>query len=279
MTARSKADFIFRNKIPFAAITLISFFVMALLTSSVFSPSSSSIGPQNYTGASGSYCTSCHTSYALNSGGGSVTLTGMPASVFDASQTYNFSLNINHPVADRNRWGFAIKAVNLAGASIGTFSSSNNNATVSGSELVHFNAPGTASQSSYSFSGLSWTAPSSTSGDNSSVKFYFVGNAALSNFSSSLDYIYSNTLTLTAGTPPACDTAYWTGSLNTAWETAGNWSCGAVPNSNTVVYINSTAIRFPVISSPAACKKIFTALGSSLTVNTGYALNVSGTDP
>lgn len=266
-------------KIPVAALILGTTIMLGALTSSVYAPSSSGVAPQGYTGATGLYCTNCHSSYALNSGGGSVSLAGFPSLNFNASQTINFNLNITHPTANRNRWGFAIKAVNSVGASVGTFSSSNPNASVNGTELGHFNAPSTGSQSSYTFSGLTWTAPANISGNNSTISFYFTGNAGYANGSSSLDYIYASSITLNANVVPACDTAYWTGTVSTAWETAANWSCGAVPTGNTVVYVNATAIRFPVISSAATCKKIFTALGASLDVNTGFSLNVTGQDP
>lgn len=266
-------------KLSFTLLILVTVVMLGTLTSSVYAPNSSTVAPQGYTGANGLYCTSCHNSYGLNSGGGSVTLTGISATSFNASQSINFSLAINHPTANRNRWGFAIKAVNNAGAAVGTFSTSNANAIVNGTELSQHNAPSTAASSSYTFSRLTWTAPSDVSGDNSTVKFYYAANAGYANFSSSLDYIYSGNITLTAMATPACDTAYWTGAVSTAWETAGNWSCGAVPSGNTVVFINATAVRFPLIRSAATCKKIFTALGTSLDITDGYSLDVSGKGP
>lgn len=266
-------------KIPLTLLLIVTGVALCALTSSVFAPSSSGLAPQGYTGATGQYCTTCHASYGLNSGGGSVTLTGISASGFNASQAINFSLAINHPVADRNRWGFAIKAVNSVGASVGTFSSANPNAIVNGTELAHYNAPSSPAGNSYTFSALTWTAPATVTGNNSTVKFYYTGNAGFANGSSSLDYIYAGNITLTAITTPACDTTYWTGAVSTAWETPGNWSCGTVPTGNTVVYINAAAIRYPVISSAAACKKIFTALGASLEVITGHSLNITGQGP
>jgi hypothetical protein len=254
--------------------------VLGFLTSSVYAPKSSTVAPQGYTGATGLYCTSCHNSYALNTPGGAVSLSGISTTTFNASQAINFSLAINHSAANRNRLGFSIKAVNNAGASVGTFNTTNPNAILNGDELSHRNAPSSASTTnSYTFSGLSWTAPADISGDNSTIKFYFAANAAYANFSSSSDFIYAGSLTLTAIAPPSCDTTYWTGAVSTAWETAGNWSCGTAPSGNTVVYINATAIRFPVIRSAATCKKIFTALSTSLDIINGYSLNVTGQGP
>jgi hypothetical protein len=268
------------TRLPLTLLIVLTVIALGALTSSVYAPKSSTVAPQGYTGATGLYCTSCHSSYALNAPGGSVSLTGISATTFNPSQAINFSLAINHSAANRNRWGFAIKAVNNAGASVGTFNTTNPNAILNGTELSHRNAPSSATATnSYTFSGLIWTAPADVSGDNSTVKFYYAANAAFANFSSSSDYIYAGTLTLNAIPPPACDTAYWTGAFSTAWETAGNWSCGAAPSGNTVVYINATAVRFPVIRSAATCKKIFTALGTSLEITDGYSLNVTGQGP
>jgi hypothetical protein len=70
----------------------------------------------------------------------------------------------------------------------------------------------------------------------------------------------------------------WTGTVSTAWENAANWSCGSVPDINTEVHIDAGAPNYPVISSIANCKKIFTAAGATLTIIPGYRLNVAGTD-
>lgn len=268
------------KRLPLTLLILVTTVTLGALTSSVYAPASSTLPPQGYTGATGQYCTTCHSSYGLNSGGGSVSLTGISATTFNASQAINFSLAINHGNADRTRWGFSIKAVNSAGASVGTFNTANPNTNLNGTELSHLNAPSSnPATNSYSFSGLSWTAPADVSGDNSTVKFYYAANAAYANFSSSLDYIYTGSITLTAISTPTCDTTYWTGAVSTAWEMSGNWSCGIVPSASTVVYINATAVRFPVIRSAATCKKIFTALGTSLTITDGYSLNVTGQGP
>jgi CARDB len=57
--------------------------------------------------------------------------------------------------------------------------------------------------------------------------------------------------------------AFWNGSVSTAWETAGNWSCNTVPDANTAVIINSGT---PVVNANTSIK--------SLTVKSGVNLNV-----
>jgi len=63
----------------------------------------------------------------------------------------------------------------------------------------------------------------------------------------------------------------WTGSVNSAWENAGNWSCGLVPNANTDVVINSGTV---VVSSIAVCKSLNISAAVNITVNAGFALTI-----
>lgn len=67
---------------------------------------------------------------------------------------------------------------------------------------------------------------------------------------------------------PVCT---WTGIVSDAWENAGNWSCGFVPNSNTVVIINSGTV---VLNSNATIWSLSLAPGASLTVTAPYNLTV-----
>jgi hypothetical protein len=76
------------------------------------------------------------------------------------------------------------------------------------------------------------------------------------------------------GTP--CDINYWSGEVSSAWENPANWSCGLVPNATTEVRIESGKQRYPEVNSQAACKKLITADGTTLKVNSGYNLNIVG---
>lgn len=73
-----------------------------------------------------------------------------------------------------------------------------------------------------------------------------------------------------------CIANYWTGAISTAWENAGNWSCGSIPNANSIVYIDAGKPRYPIVSSLATCKKVITATGASLRVDPNFRLNVTG---
>jgi len=167
-----------------------------IFQSSTKSPKSSGTPPSGYTGATGDYCVSCHGDFSLNDGGGSVAVTGLPSSTYTAGQQYNFSLNITHGSSNRTRWGFSIKAINSAGQNIGTFSSTNGNATNNGSELSHSGAVFTGAQSSYTYSNLKWTAPSSPTNNDKNVTFYYVANAANGTGGTDGDYIYAGSTSI-----------------------------------------------------------------------------------
>jgi hypothetical protein len=63
----------------------------------------------------------------------------------------------------------------------------------------------------------------------------------------------------------------WTGTVNTAWENPSNWTCNAVPDSNTDVTISSGNL---VINSNVTIRSLKVNPGSTITVNTGYTLTV-----
>ncbi|MFY7965887.1 MAG: choice-of-anchor V domain-containing protein, partial [Chitinophagaceae bacterium] len=180
-----------KNKL---VITILSItIVCSIFISSTKSVQFSSVSPDGYTGATGVYCTNCHSDYPLNAAGGNVMLQGLPTGNYVPNATYNLSLKINHFTNDRTRWGFAIKAVNNAGNAVGTFSTTNTNAYINGDEISHFYAITTSSQSSFTYDSLKWTAPA-TAGN---ATFYYAGNAANNSAGNDGDYIYSGVSAIT----------------------------------------------------------------------------------
>lgn len=141
------------------------------------SPLYSSVPPIGYTGTTpNQYCTACHGG-AINSGGGSVTVSGLPLGSYTAGLSYDFSITTTHGTADRQRWGFSIAARNSAGAAVGTFSSTNPNAALNGNELSHNNAVSTGASSSFTYNNLKWTAPAVPGPNDANITFYYVANA------------------------------------------------------------------------------------------------------
>ena len=64
---------------------------------------------------------------------------------------------------------------------------------------------------------------------------------------------------------------YWVGAVSNLWGTAGNWSCNAIPDANTDVFINSGSV---VITSNAICRSLAVNPGASVQVNTGFKITV-----
>ena len=69
----------------------------------------------------------------------------------------------------------------------------------------------------------------------------------------------------------------WTGTVNSDWNVAGNWSCGYVPNATTPVQIPDVPNK-PVLNAGAVAtvNNLIIDFGSSLTI-TGNTIQVSGT--
>jgi hypothetical protein len=69
----------------------------------------------------------------------------------------------------------------------------------------------------------------------------------------------------------------WTGTTNSDWATATNWSTGVVPTSADIVYIDGTFTNEPAITSTdAAVNSLFVASGSTLAIDETSSLTVSG---
>lgn len=154
--------------------------------------------PAGYTGAEGTTCNTigCHGGNALNASGGSVVINGIPATYIPGTK-YDFTVTVNHGSANRSRWGFAMKAI-ANGSPVGTFSESNPNVSVNtfDREIGHSSAPTTSSSNTYTFTNLSWTAPSTPSSAEQNIVFYVAGNAA-NGIGSSGDFIYTATRSMT----------------------------------------------------------------------------------
>jgi|GEM_PF-719596 len=153
------------------------------------------------------YCTQCHSTFALNSGNGSLVLSGLPPDGFVPNQTYPLTLTLNDP--GQLRWGFEITSEYQSGSSwlqAGTFAitqpTQTQLSTGSGTApdfVKHTSAgtfAGTSGPHSWQFN---WTAPDASM---NAVNFYAAGNAANNNGGNNGDYIYGVTYALNQYTPP-----------------------------------------------------------------------------
>lgn len=166
--------------------------------------------PLAHTGAPGEQtCIECHGSFSINSGGGSVAITGLPDSYTPGTK---YSLTVTVSQNGRRRWGFQTTALADDGSFVGSFTSTNGaftqirNQSVSGKVRTYINHTssgtqnGTQNTASFRFD---WTAPATAVGQ---VTFYVCGNAANGDGSSGGDNIYTTTARVAGpavATPPS----------------------------------------------------------------------------
>ena len=82
---------------------------------------------------------------------------------------------------------------------------------------------------------------------------------------------YQTTSSITIVTPGT-----WSGAVNTAWNTSGNWLCGAIPTSSTNVTIPGSLTNYPLLNSgTGSVQNITIQSGASVTL-TGATLQIAG---
>jgi hypothetical protein len=145
------------------------------------------------------FCTSCHTSFPLNSGDGRLELLGVPAAI-TPGHTYSLTVRLNDP--GQSRWGFELTVINAQNQSSGTIivtdpdsTQLSNNPAPSPDYLKHTSRgtrPGTAGPKEWKFD---WTA-----GNDAHAEFYVAGNAANNSGTQFGDFIYAIHETAGGGT-------------------------------------------------------------------------------
>jgi len=162
--------------------------------------------PNNYAANPPNYnnCHTCHSSYAVNSGSGSLEISGIPVTGYVTGTTYNLSLDISHN--GQRRWGFQLTveynssgqwvqggqlvATDLINTTLSTGTGDNPDF------LKHTNTGtynGQYNSASWEFD---WEAP--ISGE--TVTFYVSGLAANGIGGSSGDYVYTTSVPVPAQT-------------------------------------------------------------------------------
>jgi hypothetical protein len=213
----------------------------------------SSSAPVGYTGEFGNTCAGCHSSFALNSGGGNVVVNGLPTGSYNPGQSYPISVTISHGSSNRTRWGFALAARNTNGEAVGTFTSTNSNAAlISDAEIGHQSAVVTPALASYTYTGINWVAPSSPTPNDFNLNFYVVGNAANNNSSTSGDFIYSSVINRLFVAVPVVLTRF-TGTAKENFSVLLQWETAQEQNSDAFFIERSTdGQNFTTIARVAA---------------------------
>jgi hypothetical protein len=176
--------------------------VSLLLTHAAAEPWSSG-PPDARTGAPGEEtCRAfgCHESFPLNSGGGSVTITGVPPA-YDQGITYDLVVRLRK--TGQERWGFQLRTRTSQGAQGGTLQVTNAVQTQisvsNGIGYLKHKLDGTflgqADSASWAFR---WIAPNAGTG---AVTFYVAGNASDRSGGPEGDYIYTAAIASNDRTP------------------------------------------------------------------------------
>ncbi len=184
--------------------TILSIVVLATVLYVPIAYGYSSGPPDNRAGnpPANANCTQCHSSFPLNSGSGSLTLSGLPTT-YTPSQTYSLSLTLSDSLA--LRWGFELTSLDPSWDQGGTFTITDATNTqlsdhaADSADFIKQTSTGTYAGSTGSASwNFDWTAPASTN----DITFYFAGNGANNNGFNTLDYIYTDTYTVSGSTNP-----------------------------------------------------------------------------
>ena len=207
MKTVSRKQFVVKLSVVFAA-ALLAIFGFTKYTVKYHSVEAASSGPSpSYTNAPGeTNCTVCHGDFAVNSGTGSVALTGVPANYLP-NQAIPLTVTVSQ--SDGVLYGFQMTAIDGTGNKIGTYTIPAQTPqplqVVSGlvgqvgydrRYIEHTSQGITPTVFGSKTWNFTWNAPVRRVGK---ISFYISGNAANSDGSSSGDYIYTNSKATLSG--------------------------------------------------------------------------------
>jgi len=200
-------------------ITLVLVGIVALC-SMTFQIFAHSAGIAGKTGAySEGNCTSCHNSYTVNSGSGSVAITSTPSLAGGYTPGTKYTVTVTVSQTGLSLFGFDFEALTNSttnGGTISLISTSTDVQTMTSSSRLDATHTGTGNNTSNSHAfSFYWTAPAAGSG---TVTFYTSGLAANNNGSASGDYCYTTSLALSQNT------------VGIAEVPAGNYNFSVFPN-------------------------------------------------
>ncbi|MGH9838757.1 MAG: choice-of-anchor V domain-containing protein [Blastocatellia bacterium] len=172
-------------------------------------------------------CTACHGGSAINSGGGTLTITGLPAN-YSPNQEITVTVRISQ--SGRSKFGFQLTALDDQGKKAGNLIVTDTSRTqlsegTAGGNLRQYinhtsggSAANGANQSTWSFT---WKAPAQSAGR---VTFHAAGNAANNNGGNSGDFIY----TTSAGLQPGATLGAFAGVSAASFSRPGTTAADAI---------------------------------------------------
>ena len=196
--------------------------------------------PAGYTGAPDEVdCTACHTSFEVNSGEGSVSISGLPDAYLPGQQVA-VTVTVNHP--DGFLYGFQVTAIDETGKEAGDLvptdvdNTQERSTTINGQprQYIEHTFSGTFplvfNQRSWTFT---WVAPGTDVGP---VTFYAAGNGADGNQEPTGDYIYTTSAQVAAAEFDLCiqdDSGAGQLSVNTVTGDYSFTNCNGLTTSGT----------------------------------------------
>ena len=178
---------------------LIALIIMFSITIQITANQSGIAGRNN--SPSETNCTSCHNSYTLGSGSGSMIIThNIPVGGYTPSTTYTITVTITQ--AAMPVFGFGFEALNTSNTSAGTLIVTNSTTTKlltasNGRSNITHKTNGGLTTGSHAFT-FNWTSPSSNIGN---ITFYAGGVAGNNNGNEFSDYVYVTSMLITPYAP------------------------------------------------------------------------------
>ena len=244
--------------------------------------------PAGYTGAPGEVdCTACHTSFEVNSGEGSVSISGLPDAYIPGQQVA-LTVTVDH--SDGFLYGFQVTAIDETGKEAGDLvptdvvNTQERSTTIDGQprQYIEHTFSGTFplvfNQRSWTFT---WVAPATDVGP---VTFYAAGNGADGNQEPTGDYIYTTSAQVSAAEFDLCiqdDSGAGQLSVNTSTGDYSFTNCNGSTASGTgnLTKKGCTLTLMHVTASHRVTVKIDTCVGRSTasvqTLGTGHTVTLT----
>ena len=247
---------------------IITFFLSIAMVVNVFASIS---GRSGSTGSpTESTCTSCHSSYALNAGGGSIAIThNIPTSGYVPGSTYAISVTVAQ--TGFSLFGFGFEALTSSNTSAGTIMVTNTTTmklSTAGNGRVNIThkTNGGSGTSPVAFS-FNWTAPATNLG---TITFFAAGDACNNNGNEFGDYVYSTSLAIA----PSNNNTITTGNISSSTFCAGQTGI-AIPFNITGTYTSGNVFTAQLSSStgsfttPTNIGTLTSVSGGTITSNVG----------
>jgi hypothetical protein len=243
-----------------------SFFIILLFGAAVsmimssYSPGATSTSTGNQSNSNGTNCTSCHSSFALNTSKTFIT-TNIPAEGYKPDSTY--TVTVSTAKAGITKYGFQVHPTDsFSTLNFGNIIVTNVTTTQAASGLITHTGSGNAFPTGTANWSFNWKAPSTS--NQGPVRFYGTVVAANQDFSSANDEVFAYSLkvsemkssisiAITSGSNPTCSSnsiTFAATSINAGASPSYQWKIGAVNvGTNSPTYTLTT----PVNNSDLTC--------------------------